>query len=588
MDPRRTRPAHQHVGDASSSEGARRIGGDTCKPTGATVHGQHLGSLLHQQAGGNSLATTVSFGERLTDETTQPAHRDESRTHPRMQERAGRLTVQIGKNHINGVDTTSRDIQATTVPVGDPTDRPVRNEIQLSATDILLAVPGRESSRSRRTVTTVGPNIRIRVSSDNSTSKSSAKDKGIVGQSTSDSSCMDNQILVPIGTRASRRPSMAASTVGKAPKAAKIAGVLQQRRNAGPSRLAIVRRSLATTGFSNEVAKRISARNRSSTSKVYQSRWEIFSKWCKHRKVDPLQASIPCIADFLLSLYEKDFQIGSIKGYKSAISSTLIHQGRRIGIDKDLIDLIRSLAKDRPSRPRNVPTWDLSLVLHVLNGDIFEPLSSVDMKFLAYKTAFLLALATASRVSEIHAIDVDSIRFGENYKDVSFCPELGFLAKTQNPEDTQRALAMMNIKSLCETLDDRMSDDMKLCPIRALRYYLRRTKEQRSTKKLFLSTLAPFQGITAQTLSKWIKDTVHICYARATDGNRAHAQIRAHDLRGFATTWAFRNNVKLLDILKAGTWKRHTTFTDFYLKDLTSLQEGLRSLGTLSVAQHKV
>jgi hypothetical protein len=32
--------------------------------------GQHLGSLLHQQAGGDPLATTVSFGEILTDETT--------------------------------------------------------------------------------------------------------------------------------------------------------------------------------------------------------------------------------------------------------------------------------------------------------------------------------------------------------------------------------------------------------------------------------------------------------------------------------------------------------------------------------------
>jgi hypothetical protein len=51
---------------------------------------------------------------------------------------------------------------------------------------------------------------------------------------------------------------------------------------------------------------------------------------------------------------------------------------------------------------------------------------------------------------------------------------------------------------------------------------------------------------------------------------------------------AFKNNVPLLEVMKAGTWKKHTTFTDFYLKDLTSLQNGLRSLGTLSVAQHIV
>jgi hypothetical protein len=70
-------------------------------------------------------------------------------------------------------------------------------------------------------------------------------------------------------------------------------------------------------------------------------------------------------------------------------------------------------------------------------------------------------------VSELHAIDVDTIRFGEDYRDVSYSPALGLLSKTQSPEDTQRALAKVTVKSLCETVDDRMSDDKKLCSIRA-------------------------------------------------------------------------------------------------------------------------
>jgi hypothetical protein len=85
----------------------------------------------------------------------------------------------------------------------------------------------------------------------------------------------------------------------------------------------------------------------------------------------------------------------------------------------------------------------------MLNGELFEPLSTVDMKYLAYKTGFLLALATASRVSELHAIDVDTIHFAEQYREVYFTPALGFLSKTQSPEDTQRALATVTVKSLC-------------------------------------------------------------------------------------------------------------------------------------------
>jgi hypothetical protein len=97
-----------------------------------------------------------------------------------------------------------------------------------------------------------------------------------------------------------------------------------------------------------------------------------------------------------------------------------------------------------------------------------DRMDSVDIKYLAYKTTFLLALASASRLSELHAIDGDSIQFGEDYRNVSYTPALGFLSNTQSPEDTQRALARITVMSLCETVDDRMSDDKKLCPIRAL------------------------------------------------------------------------------------------------------------------------
>jgi hypothetical protein len=83
----------------------------------------------------------------------------------------------------------------------------------------------------------------------------------------------------------------------------------------------------------------------------------------------------------------------------------------------------------------------------MVNSDLFEPLSTVDMKYLAYKTAFLLTLATASRVSELHAIDVDTIH-AEQYREVCFTPALGFLSKTQSPEDTQRALATVTVKSV--------------------------------------------------------------------------------------------------------------------------------------------
>lgn len=48
--------------------------------------------------------------------------------------------------------------------------------------------------------------------------------------------------------------------------------------------------------------------------------------------------------------------------------------------------------------------WDLPLVLSYLQSEVFEPLESVDLRFLTCKTTLLLALASARRVSELRAL----------------------------------------------------------------------------------------------------------------------------------------------------------------------------------------
>ena len=55
------------------------------------------------------------------------------------------------------------------------------------------------------------------------------------------------------------------------------------------------------------------------------------------------------------------------------------------------------------------------------------------------KTAFLLAVATAKRCSEIHALAMDSkhLRFNQSDGSVSLIVQIGFLAKTQLPSITQ-------------------------------------------------------------------------------------------------------------------------------------------------------
>jgi hypothetical protein len=44
--------------------------------------------------------------------------------------------------------------------------------------------------------------------------------------------------------------------------------------------------------------------------------------------VDPFEVTLPLIAEFLMSLFTRNIKIGSIRGYKSAISATLEHKAQ--------------------------------------------------------------------------------------------------------------------------------------------------------------------------------------------------------------------------------------------------------------------
>jgi hypothetical protein len=85
----------------------------------------------------------------------------------------------------------------------------------------------------------------------------------------------------------------------------------------------------------------------------------------------------------------------------------------------------------------------------MLNGAFFEPLSSVDMKYLAYKTAFLLALTSVSRVSELHTIDVDIIHFGENNRNVYYFSGTGILVRDPESRGHTKSADQKSQWSLC-------------------------------------------------------------------------------------------------------------------------------------------
>ena len=144
------------------------------------------------------------------------------------------------------------------------------------------------------------------------------------------------------------RPSLAGSVLvsgspvpvgGSAPGVADIPGtslsgrrtpdvVSPEPRDVQLPRLDVVRSALSQRGFSERAAKHIAVPQRSSTRLVYEGKWAEFCAWCDRRKEDPVQASVPLVADFLTELFERipPLAVSTIRGYRSAISSTVPHQ----------------------------------------------------------------------------------------------------------------------------------------------------------------------------------------------------------------------------------------------------------------------
>jgi hypothetical protein len=293
-------------------------------------------------------------------------------------------------------------------------------------------------------------------------------------------------------------------------------------------------------------------------------------------------------AEFLCWLKdEKDLAVSTIEGYRTAVASTLKgHTGVDLGKDKDLSNLLANFARGKPKRKCTAPAWNLAVVLSGLLNAPFEPMHLAPLKFVTLKTIFLLAFATGKRRSELHALVKEYTR-EEGWKNVTLFLDSSFVAKTELAAKNSNSKPL-TIPALSKSLGPGLEKDRCLCPVRALRFYLDRTKEIRADKKkLFVAYKKNFKGdISKATISHWIKKAITTAYSLATEEDCNLLQVKAHDVRGMAASWARLQNITLDDILAACTWKSHNTFTSFYLRDLAQLQGDMHRLGPVVAAQH--
>ncbi|KAK5928408.1 hypothetical protein CgunFtcFv8_013474 [Champsocephalus gunnari] len=165
-----------------------------------------------------------------------------------------------------------------------------------------------------------------------------------------------------------------------------------------------------------------------------------------------------------------------------------------------MLRFLQGVRRLRPVVHASTPQWDLPLVLEALASGPFEPLELSSLKALSWKTALLLALTSAKRVSELTALSVhpSCLRILGDRSGATLRPNPSFVPKSLRSAFRSRAIQLGGF-SLPPHGGDREAKLHLLCPVRALACYVERTAALRRTEQLFVCFGG---GVIGKALSK--------------------------------------------------------------------------------------
>ena len=311
-----------------------------------------------------------------------------------------------------------------------------------------------------------------------------------------------------------------------------------------------INRSFESKGFSEQSRKLLAASWRSGTQKDYAAKFKKFNSWCSERQIDPYKATLKECVDFLTFLFQSGLKYRTIAGYRSMLSAFLRPVDNfSVGQHPDVVRLLKGVFNSRPPQKKLVPEWDLKIVLDFLAGNVFEPLSKVHLKYLTWKTVFLIAVTTFRRCGDIQALRVDDGFMSVVPEGVIFIRE--GLAKQDRPGHVGTKILVPSFRKNC-----------KLDPKRVLQIYMNRTSKLRKVNNLFISYQKPHGSVSKLTISSWIVNVVKQAY------DNSDLKINAHSTRAIGPSWALFKGVSLASILEAADWSKDSVFKRFYYRQL--------------------
>ena len=321
--------------------------------------------------------------------------------------------------------------------------------------------------------------------------------------------------------------------------------------------MASVREANKNAGLSEKASQLLIKGWRKGTRTAYDAAWNRWASWCNQREINPVQATVADVTEFLTNLYEDGLQYSTINGYRSAISS--IHplmEGHSVGKHPIITKIMAGVFNERPPTPKYNHTWDVNTVLHHFKAQ--EANDKLSIKELTHKLTMLLALTSAGRASELQNLNTKYMQ----HKGTTIHFTL------EKPSKTTR-----QGQKLPTVVLHKYDKDDALDVVGCLDAYLNITRSWRLNAKfdqLLLSTVSPPKPVATSTISNWLKavlKTVGIDTAVYT----------GHSTRSATTSKARQVGVSVADIINRANWARASTFHKFYHKDTSNNQNHFSS-----------
>lgn len=233
---------------------------------------------------------------------------------------------------------------------------------------------------------------------------------------------------------------------------------------------------------------------------------------------------------------------------RSAVS--LISQNE-IGNHPIVRRFCKGVAAMKPPRPRYDYVWDPAPVIAKLAS--IYPYDSCGLNIITKKLALLLALGTGQRVQTLTLLKISHISISE--KVIIRIPDR---IKTSAPGRSQPYFYF-----------SRFRDHENLCIVQLLEYYLTKTKNLRPTScdSVFISLTKPHKAVTAQTVSRWIRQGLEECGIDTSI-------FSAHSTRHASTSRAAQKGVALDLIKRAAGWTGASrVFAEFYNRPIINPED---------------